>query len=157
MSHHVAERILVKKILSTLIVCCVAGAALAADSSWLTSVPDAKAQAEKEQKLVLLDFTGSDWCGWCKRLDADTFSQPEFIEYAKKNLVLVEVDFPHNKPQSKELKAANKDLGEKYNITTFPTLVVIKPDGKVLWKKVGYLRGGPSAMIAKLDGAREKS
>jgi thioredoxin-related protein len=149
--------ILMKKILSALMVGCVAGALFAADSAWITSVPDATAKAQKEQKLVLLDFTGSDWCSWCKKLDAETFSKPEFVEYAKKNLVLVEVDFPNNKPQSDALKAANKDLKDKYNITGFPTLVLLKPDGTLLWKQVGYLKGGPEAMIAKLDGAKEKS
>ena len=132
----------------------MAGALLAADSSWLTSLPEAKVKAKKEQKLVLLDFTGSDWCGWCKKLDAETFSKSEFAEYAKKNLVLVEVDFPAQKPQSDELKAANRALGQKYDVTGYPTLVLIKPDGKVVWKQVGYLQGGPSAMIAKLDEAK---
>jgi protein disulfide-isomerase len=134
----------------------VAGALLAADSSWMTSLPDAKAKAEKEQKLLLLDFTGSDWCGWCKKLDAETFSKSEFIDYAKKKLVLVEVDFPNQKPQTDELKAANKALGAKYEITGYPTLVLMKPDGTVVWKQVGYLEGGPSALIAKLDEAKAK-
>jgi protein disulfide-isomerase len=145
-----------KKVLSALFICCVAGALLAADSSWLTSVPDAKAKAAKEQKLVLLDFTGSDWCGWCIKLDKETFSKSEFIDYAKKNLVLVEVDFPNKKAQSDELKAANKALGAKYEVTGYPTLIVMKPDGTVVWKQVGYLAGGPSAMIAKLDEAKAK-
>jgi len=134
----------------------MAGSLMAADSSWLTSVPDAKAQAKKENKLVLLDFTGSDWCGWCKKLDAETFSKPAFADYAKKNLVLVEVDFPHAKALSADLKAANKALKEKYEVTGFPTLVVMKADGTVVWKQVGYLKGGPSAMIAKLDEAKQK-
>jgi thioredoxin-related protein len=145
-----------KRILVALFVCCMAGSLMAADSSWLTSVPDAKAQAKKENKLVLLDFTGSDWCGWCKKLDAETFSKPAFADYAKKNLVLVEVDFPHAKALSADLKAANKALKEKYEVTGFPTLVVMKADGTVVWKQVGYLKGGPSAMIAKLDEAKQK-
>ena len=61
---------------------------------WLTDVPKAQAQAKSEKKLVMLDFTGSDWCGWCIKLHNEVFSKPEFSEYAKKNLVLVEVDFP---------------------------------------------------------------
>jgi protein disulfide-isomerase len=153
----VQEReIFMKRVLSALFVCCVAGALFAADASWTTSVPEAKAKAAKENKLVLLDFTGSDWCGWCKKLDAETFSQPEFGSYAKKNLVLVEVDFPHDKEQSDALKAANKALAQKYDVSGFPTLVVLKPDGKVVWKQVGYMQGGPSAMIAKLDEAKAK-
>jgi uncharacterized protein YyaL (SSP411 family) len=145
-----------KRILSALLFCCLAGTLLAADPSWLTSLPDAKAKAEKEKKLLLLDFTGSDWCGWCKKLDAETFSKPEFAEYASKHLVLVQVDFPANKPQSDELKAANKALGIKYGISGYPTLLAMKPDGTVVWKQVGYLEGGPSAMIAKLDAAQAK-
>jgi uncharacterized protein YyaL (SSP411 family) len=132
-----------KRILSALLFCCLAGTLLAADPSWLTSLPDAKAKAEKEKKLLLLDFTGSDWCGWCKKLDAETFSKPEFAEYASKHLVLVQVDFPANKPQSDELKAANKALGIKYGISGYPTLLAMKPDGTVVWQQVGYLEGGP--------------
>jgi thioredoxin-related protein len=145
-----------KRILSALFFCCAAGALMAADSSWLTSVPDAQAKAKAEHKLVLLDFTGSDWCGWCIKLDEETFSKPEFTEYAKKNLVLVELDFPNKKALPEALKAANKALGEKYDITGYPTLVVLNPEGKVIWKQVGYLPGGPSAMIAKLDEAKAK-
>jgi thiol:disulfide interchange protein len=131
-------------------------ATAAADAQWLTSVPEAMAQAKKENKLVLLDFTGSDWCGWCKKLAAETFSKSEFISYASKNLVLVEVDFPAQKQQSAELKAANQALQAKYHVNGYPTLVVLKPDGTVVWTQDGYLAGGPAAMIAKLDDAKKK-
>ncbi len=134
----------------------MAGQAFAADSTWLASVPQAMDQAKRENKLLLLDFTGSDWCGWCKKLDADTFSQPGFIDYARNNLVLVEVDFPSHKPQSAALKEANSALKEKYAVKGFPTLVVLKADGTVLWKQTGYLAGGPNTMIAKLDQVRPK-
>ena len=135
----------------------VAGFALwqasAADLSWQTDVPKALAQAKTEKKLVLLDFTGSDWCSWCKKLDADTFNQPEFATYAKDHLVLVTVDFPNHKEQSAELKAANEALQKKYSVQGFPTLVALKPDGTVAWQNVGYLEGGPKALIAQLDAA----
>jgi len=129
---------------------------MASDISWLTSLPDAQAQAKKEHKLVFIDFTGSDWCSWCKKLHEETFSKPEFGEYAKKNLVMVELDFPHNITQAPELKAANKALAEKYELKGYPTLVVMKPDGKVVWKQEGYMAGGPTAWIAKLDEAKAK-
>jgi thiol:disulfide interchange protein len=145
-----------KKIAFVLLTCWMAGQALAADSPWLTSVPDATAKAKKENKLVLLDFTGSDWCVACKELDAETLSKSEFINYAKKNLVLVEVDFPAQKPQTAELKAANEALQSKYQVEGYPTLVVLKPDGTVLWKQLGYLPGGPAAMIAKLNEVKNK-
>jgi protein disulfide-isomerase len=149
-----------KRVLSVLFACCVVGTLFAADSTWLTSVPEARAKAEKEKKLVLLDFTGSDWCPWCIKLHTEVFSKPEFADYAKKNLVLVKVDFPRNKPQSDELKAANKALFEKYEIPAYPTLVVLKPDGTVVWKQVGYPNDGKesplSTVIAKLDEAKTK-
>src|SRR6266481_1993267 len=88
----------------------------AAELEWQTDLAKAQAQAKKENKLVMLDFTGSDWCGWCKKLDAEVFSKPEFASYAKKNLVLVEVDFPRGKQQSAELKKANQALQDKYKI-----------------------------------------
>jgi thioredoxin-related protein len=139
-----------KTILMTVLALGLAAQAMAADSQWLTSVPQALELAKRENKSVLLDFTGSDWCGWCKKLDAETFSKSEFTDYAAKNLVLVEADFP-KKPQSAELKAANKALKEKYEVHGYPTLIDLAPDGTVLWKQTGYLAGGPAAMIAKLD------
>ena len=76
----------------------------------MTDLPKAQAKAKAEKKLVMLDFTGSDWCGWCIKLHKEVFSQPEFAEYAKDNLVLVEVDFPRAKKQTAELKKANQAL-----------------------------------------------
>ena len=128
----------------------------AAEPTWLTDVPKAQAQAKTENKLVLLDFTGSDWCGWCIKLDKETFSKPEFEDYAQKNLVLVQLDYPNKKPQSDELKKANAALKDKYNIEGYPTLIALKPDGTVVWKQLGYLPGGPKALIAKLDEAKTK-
>ena len=136
--------------------CCLAGPLPAGEAVWLTSLPQAKTQAAKEKKLVMLDFTGSDWCGWCMKLKDEVFSKPKFADYAEKNLVLVEVDFPHSKSLPDSLKAANNALMDKYGVSGFPTLVVMKPDGTVVWKQAGYLAGGPEAMIAKLDGAKQK-
>ena len=130
---------------------------LAADSNWGTELPAALSQAKKDNKMVLMDFTGSDWCGWCKKLDKEVFSTPEFAEYAKKNLVLVEVDFPANKKQTAELKKVNAALKDKYGAEGFPTIVIVSGDGKQLWKQVGYMPGGPKAWIAKLDDAKKKA
>ena len=107
----------------------------AAEPSWLTDATKAQAQAKAENKLVLLDFTGSDWCGWCIKLNKEVFSTPEFAEYAKKNLVLVEVDFPRRKELSEAQKSANETLSKKYGIKGFPTLVLLDGGGK----KVGEL------------------
>jgi len=78
---------------------------------WLTDLPQAQAQAKVENKTVLLDFTGSDWCPWCIRLKNEVFSQPEFIAYANKNTVLVEVDFPRQKPPKPRTKTGQPKTG----------------------------------------------
>src|SRR5438067_504175 len=122
----------------------------AEEPKWLTDVPKAVAQAKAEKKLVMLDFTGSDWCGWCIKLNKEVFSQPEFADYAKKNLVLVEVDFPHSKQQSDALKEANQNLQQKYHVEGYPTIIVLDGEGKKVGE-LNYEPGGPKAFIAALE------
>ena len=124
----------------------ISSAAFAAEG-WQTNYPAALAQAEKENKKVLLDFTGSDWCGWCVKLDKETFSQPEFKTFAAENLVLVEIDFPHAGTQTAAEKAQNAELKTKFSVRGFPTLVLLDGKGNVLAAKVGYLPGGPAGFI----------
>lgn len=132
---------------------CAAWAVLgvsAAELPWMTDLPKAEAKAKKENKLVMMDFTGSDWCIWCKKLDKEVFSTPEFIQYAEKNLVPVQVDFPRAKPQSQELKKANQELQKKYKIEGYPTVIVLDQNGKKVGE-LGYEEGGPKPFIAKLE------
>ncbi len=129
-------------------------AALAA-SGWDDDYDKALAQAKAEKKMVLLDFTGSDWCGWCIKLDKEVFSKPEFKSYAKDNLVLVEVDFPHGKRQTKKLKDQNEKLQKEHGIKGFPTIVVLNSEGKKTGE-LGYMEGGPKAFIAELDKLKGK-
>lgn len=128
----------------------------AANGEWLTDLPQAQAKAKEENKYVLMDFTGSDWCPPCKALHKNVLTSSEFGEYAKKNLVLVEVDFPNQKKQSPELKKANQALQAKYGVEGYPTLVLLNPEGKEVWRNVGY--GGDAAkdVIAKIDKAKNK-
>ncbi len=128
----------------------------AAASEWLTDLPKAQAKAKEEKKLVMLDFTGSDWCGWCIKLHNEVFSKPEFAEYAKKNLVLVEVDFPRKKQLSAAQKKANDALQKKYNIDGYPTIIVLNGEGKEVGK-LGYMPGGPKAFIAELEKVKQKA
>lgn len=125
-----------------------------ADLNWLTDYNAAKAQAKADNKLVLLDFTGSDWCGWCKRLNAEVFSKPQFQEYAAKNLVLVELDFPRQKKQSDAVKKQNGELASQYQIEGFPTVIVLNAAGKKVGE-LGYMQGGPEAFIAALEQLRK--
>jgi protein disulfide-isomerase len=127
-----------------------------AELAWGTDLPAALTQAKKENKLVVMDFTGSDWCGWCIKLKKEVFDTPEFAKYAKDKLILVEVDFPSKKKQTDELKKANKKLQDKYGADGFPTIVVLNGDGKQVWKQVGYMPGGPKAWTEKLDDAKKK-
>ncbi len=124
-----------------------ASLSLAAEG-WSDDFQAAMAQAKKENKPVLVDFTGSDWCGWCMKLQKDVFTKPAFKSYAKDNVVLVEADFPQNKQLSKATQEQNAKLQEKYKVDGYPTLVLLSPDGKELDRNVGYLEGGPDAMIA---------
>jgi protein disulfide-isomerase len=106
--------------------------------------------------MIMLDFTGSDWCGWCIKLNKEVFSQPEFAKYAKDNLVLVEVDFPRAKKQTEEMKKANQALQEKYKIEGYPTIIVLNSEGEKIGE-TGYVEGGPKAFIAALDQIKKKS
>jgi thioredoxin-related protein len=120
-------------------------------NGWGDDYKTALATAAKENKKVLLDFTGSDWCGWCIKLKKEAFDQPAFKEYADKNLVLVEIDFPQGKSQSPELKKQNNALQEQYQVQGFPTLVVLDPEGKVIKRQSGYIPGGPKGFIDWLN------
>ena len=145
-----------KKILVGLYATLALMSAGAEELQWLTDVPKAVQQAKAENKLVLLDFTGSDWCGWCIKLNKEVFSQPEFADYAKKNLVLVEVDFPRRKEQSAELKKANQALQEKYKIEGYPTLILLNTEGKQVGQ-MGYQPGGPKPFVADLDKVKKQA
>ena len=130
----------------------VAGLAWAASGAglpWLTDLPQALAKAKAENKQVLVDFTGSDWCPWCIKLQKEIFQQDAFVEFAKKNLVLVEVDFPRAKAQSAELKRANQALLKQYGIEGYPTVLVFDSQGKQVGK-LGYLAGGAKAFLGEL-------
>lgn len=122
----------------------------AVPDGWITDFPAALKLAKEENKSVLIDFTGSDWCGWCIKLDKEVFSKPEFEEYAKDNLIRVYLDFPSKKAQTEALAAQNEELASKYGIQGFPTILVLNSDGKPIGK-TGYQRGGPEKYIEHLQ------
>lgn len=126
----------------------------AADGAWLTEMKQAQAQAKSGNKMLLVNFTGSDWCGWCIKLDREVFSRPEFKDYANKNLVLLEVDFPQRKTLAPTQKAQNEQLAQQFGIEGFPTIVVLDGEGKKIGE-IGYTPGGPRAFIAELEKLRK--
>ncbi len=122
------------------------------EANWLTDYAKAQAEAKAAHKLLLLDFTGSDWCGWCRRLDAEVFSKPEFEDYAKKNLVLMKVDFPRGKPLSDEERKQNYQLAQKFGVQGFPTIILLNGEGEPVGL-LGYTPGGPDAFIGEIKKA----
>ncbi len=119
---------------------------------WGADVSAALNRARSENKMVLLDFTGSDWCGWCIKFDKDVLSTDKFAGYAKSKLVLVTLDFPSHIKQDAALKQANQELKKRFGVNGFPTFVLLNPAGREVGRQVGYLKGGPDAFIGKLDG-----
>lgn len=130
------------------------GITRAGELQWHTDLAKAQASAQAENKKVLINFTGSDWCGFCIKLQKEVFATDEFQTYAKKNLVLVEADFPRQKTLPADLKAANERLKKAHNVRGFPTLVLLDGKGAKLGEMVGYGGGGPEKVIAKLDGMK---
>ena len=126
-----------------------------AEFGWLNDYKKAQEEAKAGNKILLLNFTGSDWCGWCIKFDRDVLSQPQFKEFARNNLVLVELDFPRVKTQSAELQKQNRQLAQQYEVVGFPTIIALNSDGQKLWEYDGYFAGGPEAFIAELEKLRK--
>jgi protein disulfide-isomerase len=119
----------------------------AAELTWQTDFAEASKQAAQEHKYILLDFTGSDWCPWCIKMDKEVFDQSQFSAFAVKNLILVKVDFPRKTAQSPAEKSQNEELAKKYAIEGFPTYILLDSSGKEVRRQVGYLQGGATAFI----------
>ena len=115
-----------------------------AADGWGTDYAAALALAKKEQKAVLADFTGSDWCGWCVRLKAEVFDTPEFEKWAAQNVVLLELDYPQRKQLPDGLMKQNDELARKYGIQGYPTILFFDAAGKAIGR-MGYEPGGPAS------------
>jgi protein disulfide-isomerase len=140
------------KLFNRVIACFAAlliAASAASAATWTEDYAAAVAQAKKEHKLVLLDFTGSDWCIWCQRTDKEVFETQKFKDFADQKLILVRLDFPQSHQQSDVIKAQNTKLQEKFGVEGFPTLVVLSSNEKVVFSQLGYKDGGPDAFIAQ--------
>ncbi len=117
---------------------------------WLTDYKKAAEIAKASGRIMLLDFTGSDWCGWCIKLDKEVFDKAEFKKYAKDNLILVKLDFPKRKKLPKPLQEQNAELSKKYGIKGYPTIIVLDSGEKQIGQ-LGYTEGGPKAFIAEVE------
>jgi protein disulfide-isomerase len=127
----------------------VSAGSVLAEGDWLTDFEAAKKVSAESGKPILINFSGSDWCGWCIKLDNEVFAKPEFASYAKENLVLVHADFPRKKKQPKAEAAQNKALAATYGVQGFPTVLLVDATGKVIGT-TGYRKGGAAAYVEHL-------
>ena len=124
---------------------------------WHTDLKEAMEISKKEDKPLFLFFTGSDWCGWCIRLQKEVFKTPEFEAWAKDKVVLVEVDFPRRTEQSAEIKNQNNQLQQAFGVQGFPTVWFAKAEnkeGKINFQQLGssgYVAGGQSVWLSGAD------
>jgi|ERR1039458_5735016 rhodanese-related sulfurtransferase len=126
------------------------------ETSWLTDLPQAQARAKAEGKAVLLFFHGSDWCPTCAEMQHQVFDSPEFARYARRALVLVDVDFPEKQQQSDGSKRTNFALKARFNLSQqsgegFPTLVLLDGAGQTIYQETGYAGGGPAEVLPRLQ------
>jgi len=151
-----------KKIIVALLLFVGSFAAEAQELVWETNVTKAMAISTETKKPLLLFFTGSDWCGWCIRLQKEVLKTPEFAAWAKENVVLVELDYPRKAPQTEEIKKQNNELQMAFGIQGFPTIILANAttkEGKVNFEGIGstgYVAGGPSAWLAVANGFLKK-
>jgi thioredoxin-related protein len=133
-------------------------AANVSGSEWQTDYEQALAAAKAGNKCVLLDFTGSDWCGPCIQMNKVVFSKAAFLTYAEKNLILVEVDYPQHKKLPEKVTKQNERLMHEYGIDNsgFPTVILLNPEGKILGQLGGYAGERPADIIAWVEKLRGK-
>ena len=147
------------KSLTALAVCIASVAAIAATSTpkgFTDDLDAALAEAKKSGKYVYACFSGSDWCGWCMKLEREVLSKQEFINGVKKDFVLVFIDSPNDKSLlSEHAKAANEGLVTKYRVDGFPTALILDGDGKKIGE-TGYRKGGAANYAEHLMEFRRK-
>lgn len=128
----------------------------AGELTWLTDLGAAQAQAAREHKLILADFTGSTWCPPCIALHDEVLTQAEFAAFAR-DYVLVQLDYPRKSERTPEKIAARPalkrlmDLKEHYGVTGFPTVLILDAEGRSLGGALGYDGHGPAAWLAQLQ------
>lgn len=128
---------------------------IASAETWLTSWDQAAKESKRTGHPILMDFTGSDWCVWCQKLKKEVFNTPEFTAWASKNVVLLELDYPHSTAQPEAVKKQNAELAQKYSIEGYPTVLFVDAAGKVKGQ-TGYEAGGPKAWIASAEKLMKK-
>lgn len=117
--------------------------------NWLTSYENALTRGKQEKKPILIFFTGSDWCGWCQKLDKEVLTTQEFYQVAGDQFVFLLVDFPLKSSLDSTVVAQNRELQKKFDVKGFPTLVIIDDEQQTIGV-TGYRQGGPASYAEHL-------
>jgi len=129
------------------------GAIAAEEGGWLNDFELAKKRSSEKELPILAFFTGSDWCSWCKKLQSEVMSQKLFKDYAVRNFVLFEADFPRRSELPEAVKIQNSKLIDTYGVRGFPTLLILDSKGKVLGQ-TGYRAGGAEKYVEHLKAIK---
>lgn len=143
------KRLILTSFLSVLFIIGCSTDSVGDNLEWETNLEKAIKKAKQENKTILVNFTGSDWCIWCKRLTDEVFSKSEFEDYAKEKLILVKLDFPRSIEQSQETKLYNNQLAARYGIEGFPTILLLNSSG-VMIAQTGYQPGGAANYVTHI-------
>ena len=125
---------------------------------WMVNIQEANVESSKTGKPIMANFTGSDWCGWCKKLRREVFDTPEFKAWAEKNVILLELDYPRSFQLPDDLKQQNAQLAQAFGVRGYPTIWLFtlsnNDQGQFTINQlgsIGYVAGGPKAWIAQAD------
>lgn len=131
--------------------------------TWHTDMAKASELSIKEKKPLMLFFTGSDWCGWCIRLQNEVFKKDDFTKWAKENVILVELDFPRRTPQDEAVKMQNQQIQQIFKVRGYPTVWMVNPEetaeGKINLNALGstgYVAGGPDKWLDAVNSIIKK-
>jgi hypothetical protein len=133
-----------------------AGTGSGSSGGWLTDYAKAVRQAQRDKKMLLLDFTGSDWCIWCKKLDEEVFAKRQFKKWAGEKFVLVKLDFPRRAKLTPAVQKQNEKLARRYGVNGFPTILVLDANERMI-ARLGYAKGGPDAWIELAEKSIEEA
>ncbi len=125
--------------------------------NWYTNYQDALRAGQAASKPIALLFTGSDWCGWCIKLEQEILSSPAFAEAAGNKFVFVKVDFPKRTSLSASQQQQNEALQQKFGITGYPTIILVDPAQQKVIASTGYQAGGPKAFADHLSRLANKN
>ena len=123
---------------------------------WYTDINEAQKQSQATHKPIFALFTGSDWCIWCHRLQNDVFDKPEFVQWAKKNVILLELDFPRTKQLAPELAKQNNELQNVFKVQGFPTVWIFTLNQDSATKKMNIAALGSTGYPQGAEPGKEQ-